>query len=307
MDYPPTYEERLGPVRRRIGRLLRSIRWTLKGLLGLRRTILVEIRWRLGDEIMALPIYGALQERYPNCAVAVWTNYPELFEGIPHVSSVNDEALVPDRYICLRSAPRDVPRIEHYAKLALVPAPAEGPELDIGDWRTPLVEELPEGETPLVLIAPGATWPTKRWSVSHWQALSAVLTEKNYRVAELGLAGEEAGISVSFAGRTTLREAAVLLERADVAVTNDSGLMHLALALGTPVVALFGPTEPSILVRDSPRFHPLTNGRECRGCWNISQAMTEPGVCPLDIEDCMDPVAVGDVLARIEALLDLNR
>ena len=92
-----------------------------------------------------------------------------------------------------------------------------------------------------------------------------------------------------------------------MAVTSDSGLMHLALAVGTPVVALFGPSEPSILVRNNPRFHTLTNERECQGCWNVSQAMTEPGVCPLGIKDCMDPVAVDDVLAQIDVLLDLNR
>ena len=60
------FEERFSPIGRRLRRVLRRAAWWYKGLLGLRRTILVEMRWRLGDEIMALPIYDALRARYPN-------------------------------------------------------------------------------------------------------------------------------------------------------------------------------------------------------------------------------------------------
>ena len=77
---------------------------------------MVEVKWRLGDEVMALPIYGALRAACPGCRLTVLRNYPELLEGNPFVDAVNRVAGAVDRYIPLRSAQRDVYRPEHYAR-----------------------------------------------------------------------------------------------------------------------------------------------------------------------------------------------
>ena len=114
---------------------------------------------------------------------------------------------------------------------------------------------------------------------------------------------ESLGIVTDYVGRTSVREAATLLHHADVLVSNDSGLMHLSLAAGTPVVALFGPTDPGILIRDEARLHVLENERECQGCWNGSQRMQEPGVCPLGVDSCMGPITVERVAAKIDEVL----
>ncbi len=129
------------------------------------------------------------------------------------------------------------------------------------------------------------------------------LAEAGCRVFELGHSDEGVGAPCSFAGATSVREAAVLLHQADAAVSNDSGLMHLTRAAGTPVVALFGPTDPEILIRGDADFRPLTNARACGGCWNRG-IMQMPGTCPRDVACCMSTIApervAEQVLTQIE-------
>lgn len=269
----------------------------------MRRTILVETRWRLGDEIMALPIYEALRSRHPKCRIHVLCNYPDLLANNPVVDAVNDPDASPDRYLLLRGAPRDVYRRAHYARCAGVPVPDAPPKLTLHDWTSPLDAELPKGQGPLVAVAAGASWPTKRWPKEAWLDLCTRLAAAGCRIIELGQSDEAVGSGVSFVGRTSVRDAAVLLRRADALVCSDSGLMHLALAVGTPVVALFGPTDPSILMRDEPKFHVVKNDRDCGGCWNVSQAMQTPGVCPLNIECCLATITVDRVASMVDSVV----
>jgi heptosyltransferase-1 len=107
---------------------------------------------------------------------------------------------------------------------------------------------------PFVAISPQALWETKLWSDQKFAQLSErIIQELNMPVVFTG--GEKKSIegiqsfmtlpSVDLAGRTTLRDLACLYREASLLVTTDSGPMHLAAAMRTPVVALFGPTDPS--------------------------------------------------------------
>ncbi len=107
------FDEEFGPVRRRVRRFTRRLRWWTKGILGLQPTILVEMRWRLGDEIMALPVYDRLRTRHPKARLEILTNYPDLFIGNPSIDAVNPQRRDPDKYLLLRGAPRDRHRIAH--------------------------------------------------------------------------------------------------------------------------------------------------------------------------------------------------
>lgn len=107
---------------------------------------------------------------------------------------------------------------------------------------------------PFVAVSPQALWETKLWNDQKFAQLSErIIQELNMPVVFTG--GEKnatEGIqsfmtlpSIDLAGRTTLRDLACLYREASLLVTTDSGPMHLAAAMGTPVVALFGPTDPS--------------------------------------------------------------
>jgi heptosyltransferase-1 len=114
---------------------------------------------------------------------------------------------------------------------------------------------VPETGQPLAVLHPGARWPTKLWPEASWARLAAWLaSDKGFQVVITGSPGDldltaeivsQAEVPLlNLAGRTSLAALAALLQKARLAVTTDTGPMHLAAALGTPVVALFGPTAP---------------------------------------------------------------
>lgn len=273
----------------------RAMRWTYKGLVKHPRKILVETAWRLGDEIMTLPLFPGLRARFPHDRIGVITNYPELFECSPHVDVVNPTWAAPDWHLLLRGAPKQKYRLRHLAHRAGIVEPSVPPDLSY--WSLP-----PAPPRPYIAVAAGASWETKRWSPIHWKALAGQLEDRGYKIVALGLDGEAVGVGRDETGNRPLCEAARWLRGADLLVCHDSGLMHLALALGTPVLALFGPTDPKLYVRNHPRFHVIDNGRTCHACWNRGK-MRVPGDCHLKRNDCLDTILPEAVLQRVEAFV----
>jgi heptosyltransferase-1 len=135
-------------------------------------------------------------------------------------------------------------------------APAAPPLFRLGlNLPEDLRPLLPETGQPLAVLHPGARWPTKLWPGAHWARLAEWLArEKGFQVILTGSPGDRKLVEeivaqaevplLNLAGRTSLAELASLLQKARIAVTTDTGPMHLACALGTPVAALFGPTAP---------------------------------------------------------------
>jgi heptosyltransferase-2 len=129
---------------------------------------------------------------------------------------------------------------------------------------------------PFVVLGPGAAYGTaKRWPAARFIELGVRLQrEADAEIVLVGTAGEEslsAGIAaglvrpaLDFTGRTTLRELAALLGRARLVVINDTGPMHIANALGVPVVAVFGPTDPAAT---GPLRTPAAVLKKDVACW----------------------------------------
>ena len=109
-----------------------------------------------------------------------------------------------------------------------------------------------DGRRPIAALAPGAAHFTKRWPQEYWEMLTRSLVAQGYDVAVLtggDFRDEGATIAAaggvnaaSTAGALGLQETAAVLRASRVVVSGDTGLMHLATAVGTRVVALFGPT-----------------------------------------------------------------
>ncbi len=109
---------------------------------------------------------------------------------------------------------------------------------------------------PFIAFQPGARWATKRWPAGHFAELLRLLAGDlpTHRFVVLGAAAETdlaralAAVApdrcLNLAGKTTLPEMVECVRLSTLLVTNDSGPMHIAAALGRPVVGLFGPTEP---------------------------------------------------------------
>jgi heptosyltransferase-2 len=160
-------------------------------------------------------------------------------------------------------------------------------------------------DEPIAVIAPGAAHATKRWPIEHWQALAAHLRQLGYSVVAVGGPADRelarmlgAGV-VNVAGELTLQETGACLARAAVVVSGDTGVMHMATAVGTRVVALFGPTvEPFGFFPYTTRATVLERDMDCRPCSAMGTAR-----CPLGHHRCLAEILPDEVAAAVQRLV----
>ncbi|WNK20180.1 lipopolysaccharide heptosyltransferase II [Halomonas piscis] len=180
-----------------------------------------------------------------------------------------------------------------------------------GDSQDSLRERLGLGGRPAIGMMPGAEYgPAKQWPLEYFHALAARLIEDGFAVRILGgprdhPAGEAIVAGLAHAhnlcGETSLAEAVDLLADCEQVVTNDSGLMHVAAAVGTRVQAIYGSSSPAYTPPLTGNAHIHYLGLYCSPCFKR--------VCPLGHTNCLnhlyvDPVyrAVRDGAERIPAL-----
>jgi len=164
-------------------------------------------------------------------------------------------------------------------------------------------------DRPIVAIAPGAAHATKCWPAEYWVELVRRITPTGADVAILGgpgdveLAGRISGLAganvASVAGALGLQETGAVIRRAEVLISGDTGIMHMATGVGTPVVALFGPT-----VRQFGFFPYRSEGGvveldlPCRPCSAHGSAR-----CPLGHHRCMKQMLPDLVFATLAKAL----
>jgi lipopolysaccharide heptosyltransferase I len=133
-------------------------------------------------------------------------------------------------------------------------------------------------ERPRLGVQPGARWLTKRWPAEHFsKTVNTALPKGGGSVVLLGGPGEESMADAvaerverprrSFCGKTSLRQLAALLEQCDLVLTNDSGPMHLAAAVGTPTVSVFTCTDPRRAAPYGVGHRVVQTSVECRGSY----------------------------------------
>jgi heptosyltransferase-2 len=163
-----------------------------------------------------------------------------------------------------------------------------------------------------VVFSPGAEFgPAKRWPVSHFVDLALKLdvpvvllgSGKEFELCEAIAAPVNAQISgkcLNLAGKTSLAGAFAVISAAKSVVSNDSGLMHVAAALGVPQVAIFGSSSPLhtpplndlarvLWLKNEPSYQPPL---DCAPCFERE--------CPLGHTRCLNDIAANDVLQKIQ-------
>ena len=152
----------------------------------------------------------------------------------------------------------------------------------------------------VVALAPGAVGPSKRWPSAAYAELARRLTIEGFAVWVLG-GPDERALAAEIAGDTPvrdltgrdLRDAILALAAATAAVSNDSGLLHVAAALGTPSIGIFGPTSPWHWAPLNPLAGTIETATElpCRPC--------HKPVCRLVHHRCMRDIPPEQVLAAV--------
>jgi len=157
----------------------------------------------------------------------------------------------------------------------------------------------------IVAVNPVAKWESKLWSNRKFVELADRIVDQ-YDVDVVFTGGPEDrpiiqdimsavnGRALNFAGHTTLKMLAALYEKTVLVVSTDTGPMHLAAAVGTPVVALFGPTAPRRTGPYGPGHKVVTAGQACAPCFK-----RHCRTC-----DCMALISVDQVFNAVSQIMD---
>ncbi len=161
-------------------------------------------------------------------------------------------------------------------------------------------------DSPILALCPGAEYgPAKRWPAAHYATVADEHVRRDGAVWLFGSHGDvatcaaiRAAVSPSaqsrvfdLSGRTRLLDALDLLSLASQAVTNDSGLMHVACALGVPVVAIYGSSSPAFTPPLSARARVVRHALPCSPCFQRT--------CPLGHTDCLNRLMPDRVVAEL--------
>ena len=167
-------------------------------------------------------------------------------------------------------------------------------------------------ERPVLALCPGAEFGgAKRWPTQHYAELAGDFLGRGWQVVLYGsendqpvtgeirsLAGQHQAC-FDLAGRTRLAEAVDMLSVSGAVVSNDSGLMHIAAALGRPMVVVYGATSPDFTPPLDPRAQVLVSDIECSPCFERE--------CPLVHHRCMREIPAHRVTAELDAILTPGR
>lgn len=214
--------------------------------------------------------------------------------------------------------PTDLPEVLRHLRLAtdLLDCEPCGTHLEfplLPDDRAELTALLPELAVPRdngrlwVAIHAGARAPSHWWPAERFaMAADALAARYSARIVLLGGAGERemtarimgrmAAPAVDLAGRTTLGGLAAVIAAVDLFISNDSGPAHLANALGTPSVTIFGPAEAA-------RWAPLDQTRHAVVRHPVACSPCNHWTCPLAEHPCLRGVSIADVLDAAERVL----
>ncbi|WP_243309950.1 glycosyltransferase family 9 protein [Fundidesulfovibrio agrisoli] len=271
------------------------------------RSIAVLFKGSIGDELNTTPLVRALSIQR-GCKVVVKMTYAAaIYEGSPYATETGEFT----NYVLLRHpGPEEhgLHLIDHYARLAGVTL--EGRGLDFFPGPSDAVDELPQAAgAKRVAVDTRCGWPSRQWPLRRFRQLTDELRRAGVEVVEVGktlancfgqtVEDRLGNADRSFLDRLSLRQTAHVLSRCDLFIGCDSGLSHLAAAVGTPAVTLFGPIHPAT------RMHASTIPIFADACPNHRIQHVE---CQRGGNVCMRSISVDTVrAAALRALFKTGR
>ncbi len=185
------------------------------------------------------------------------------------------------------------------------------PKLDVSSVTVP--DELRNAVSPIVTIAPGSVWKTKRWPAEYFASVANDLSAEGSTVVFIGSPQDLQAMDkarpfltrphLDLVGKTTIAEAAAVISRSKFLVANDSAPVHIATALGTPTVVMFGPTvrQFGFAPPESLGVVVEKSGLWCRPC--TSHGSNE---CPTHTHECMTAIGPEQVLAATQKFAEFK-
>jgi heptosyltransferase-2 len=188
-----------------------------------------------------------------------------------------------------------------------LPPECPNPILSINkDRNTDLLDKFGlQAESEIVALAPGAEYgPAKRWPAAYFAQIAKQLIEQGKQVVVIGSEKDSEysaeicsqSRAQDLTGKTTLGEVTDLLSQCAITVSNDSGLMHVAAAAGSSVIAIYGSSDPGFTPPMTEKAEILSLGLDCSPCFKRE--------CPLGHTNCLvklGPDMVMDAVKRVSA------
>lgn len=206
--------------------------------------------------------------------------------------------------------------VQRFVALGLNPHPATAPDCPAPAMRlaeaerATVVQKFTLADSSFIALCPGAEYgPAKRWPERHYAALAAKAIAAGHKVVLLGSAKDQPVAEaiyrlqdspelINLTGKTSLHEVLGLLQSATAVVSNDSGLMHIAAAAGTPVVALYGSSDPGFTPPLAANSTVVSLGLECSPCFKRE--------CPLGTLACLEDMSPERVYSALSTLLEAH-
>lgn len=226
--------------------------------------------------------------------------WPEVMRQMQLLASVDENIAI--KLESFAEQPNVIPR---WAQMRLSAQTWNEEDLGRLKQKIPLWPE----QKPIICLAPGSVWPTKRWSLNGFIQVAHALSQQGFSILLLGAANERAlcesiheqvNKSLVLAGELSIFESLMVLSQSQALICNDSGAMHLASLLHLPTVALFGPTVIEMGYKPwNPRAEVLHNPRLlCRPCGQHGGL-----TCPIGTHACMTSIEQTQVLQQLKDLL----
>lgn len=161
-------------------------------------------------------------------------------------------------------------------------------------------------DKPFATLFPGASIPERRWGADCFRRVAEMLSASGIKVVVVGGGGDkqqgevivQRGLGLNLAGLTSLAETAAVIQKSSLLVSGDSGLLHIAVGLGTPTVSLFGPGRTKKWAPQSRQNIVINKELPCSPCTTFGT--TPP--CAVNA-CCMHDIAVDDVVNAVNCLL----
>jgi ADP-heptose:LPS heptosyltransferase len=300
-----------------------------------RRRVIVLVRHGgIGDVICTFPAVLALRARNPHAyfVYAVWSE----FRAIVEMGKVADAilALRPREYhvrLCVGDydelyelkLAEEVPAgrgavhlTEDFARTLGVQPPSLQPRLvppvRVSREMRKQVDALRGSARRVIGLHGGPTWPVKEWPSAYWAELGARLRDElDCALVQIGsdvdttrgrIGAARIPGAVDWVDRLDLPATCAAIAAMDLLIGVDSGLLHVAGAVGTPSVGLFGPTDPAKLLPPETTSVAVSSQVDCLGCQHRTPILHWQTGCPHDIA-CMKELKPSDVVAAVAKLV----
>lgn len=287
--------------------------------------ILVKRERALGDVLLTIPAIRGLKEKYSGCRITFLTrrNSAEVISGNPLIDEIIffEENQVDynnyDLFFDLEYESRPyMHMVDAYCQVADVnPSSKELfivlDQVEIEFAKNYLADYGYNSEQILIgLHSGGSSWPCKLWGLENFRYVLNFFKEKfGFRIVELG-AGDckPLGLDMNLIGQTSIKQAAAILKHCDLFLGVDSGLLHLAAAVKTPIVAVFGCTDPDKVLPFNGISLGIQSDGDCTGCRHWPPFSRTYAQCTRDRIYCLEEISREEVINGVwEVLLKTGR